>query len=533
MNIQKGKLTITLEEDIEKLEKEVQELTNLLSIIKDRAEHRILAGKTQVIGKEGTDKSRSRQKHSKNIYEIGRENINGIFNKVIPDNIKKTNMYKLNLQIELLYFEIICLSHDLGHTPYGHAGERVLNDFVRKIQTNPENIQKTIEKRIKMFGEEYELSQGHNKNFKGAISFEHNEKSAEIVYNIIEKSGIDSKYINKNRIIQGVLCHSTSRVKEKNVPKDLVIQMARQGDKIEYINNDYEEIKPYINIEAITDDNIINFVQKPIEQRIKEITERTIDQAIETGKIDCNIDIIKTMRDFGKVHSKIFYLLDKDGKSGLVVDENVEKITLMMRKVLNYYSSHIEETQEEKIRLVHPINEDSPEKGVKIMLEPQTNDETDAEKLITFICNMDDNQLKQTYRRLTKTRIIYGPEYGVEPITSEEVELVKQEQLKKQANKLKMKELQEDELQHSDDEYKQLAIAENINFIENMLTERGKQKMQETRIKHKKELEIDEQLNLLKKEADEKRKLQGTLSIAEKVAVKKQIENTRDDFTIL
>lgn len=531
MNIQKGNFTIILEEDIENMKKEIQELTTLLDIIKNKAEHRILAGKTQVIGKDGTDKSRSRQKHSKNIYEIGSENIKEIYDEVTPDHIKNTSMYLLNLQIELLYLEIISLSHDLGHTPYGHAGERVLNDFVRKNQTAPEDIQKIIQKRLKIFGEEYELRQGHTNAFKGSISFEHNEKSAEIAYNIIQEAGINPKYVNTDRIIQGILCHSTSRVKEKDVPNDFVIQTVRLDDKREYINYDYEETKPYINIDAIDDNSIREFIQRPIEQRINEITEEIVKYAIETGKIDCNISSIKTMRKFGKIYSKLISVLDEDGKAGLVIDENVERITLMIRKVLNYYSSHIEETQEEKMRMVHPINDISLEKGKKIILQPQLQDKTDTEKLITFICHMDDNQLKQTYMRLVKSRIIQGLNYGIEPITPEEIETVKQEQLKKQADKIKMRELQDDESQRSDDEYKQLAIDENKQFIENMLTDRGRKKMQESRARHEKELEIDKQLNILKKEADDKRKIQGSLSISEKVKVREQINSIKNNIS--
>lgn len=523
MQIKKGKLTLTLEENIEKMEKETQELTTLLSIIKNKAEQRILAGKTQLIGKEGIGESRSRQKHSINIYKIGSEIIRGIYNKAIPNDIKKTQIYKLNVQKELLYLEIISLSHDLGHTPYGHAGERVLNDFVRKNQTNPEEIQKTIQKRTKIFGEKYELNQGHTKDFKGAISFEHNEKSAEMLYNIIQAEGIDTKQIDVNRIIQGILCHSTSRVKEQDVPKDLVIQTVRQNDKIEYINNDYEEIKPYINIDAIKQETK-QLLLKSKKQRLEEIIKDTVEQAIEQGKIDCQITKIKEIRGFGKTHGTAIGVLDQDGKGGLLLDENVERITLMTKKVLNYYKTHVEETQGQKMRMVHPINETSPEKGKKIILEPQKQDETDTEKIITFICNMDDNQLKQTYMRLVKSRIIYGPGHGIEPITPEEIEEVKKEQLKKQAKKIKMKDLQEDEPPRSDDEYIQLVIDENNKFIETMLTDKGRQKMQESRARHEQELEIDKKLNMLKKEADEKRKNQKTLSVVEKVEIRKKIE---------
>lgn len=524
MKIQKGNLTITLEENIEKIEKQIKELNKLLNIIKDKAQYHILAGKTQVNGKEEKREIRSRQEHSKNINEIASKTIQKLYKETVPEDIKQTQIYKLNLQKELIYLEIMSIGHDLGHTPYGHAGERVLNDFVRKHQTNPEEIQKTIQKRTKIFGKKYELRQGHNKDFKGAISFEHNEKSAEIAYNIIQESGLDLKQVDENRIIQGLLCHSTSRVKEKDVPQDLIIQMVRYTDKIEYNNYDYEEAKEYINIDEIKDEEIKEFAKKTLEQRTTEIIEAIVEYAIEKGKIDSNINKLKTMKNFGKIHGKAISVLDQDGKGGLVINENVERITLMIRKVLAYYITHIEETQEEKMRMVHPINELSPEKGQKIIIEPQNQDETDLEKVITFICNMDDNQLKQTYMRLVKSRIIQGQGYGIEPITPEEIEEVKKEQLKKQADKIKMKDLQEDEPQHSDDEYMQIVIDENNKFIKNMLTYKGRQKMQESRIRHENEFEIDKKLNLLKKEADEKRRLQGTLSVAEKVEFRKKIE---------
>ena len=92
--------------------------------------------------------------------------------------------------------EAIALGHDLGHTPFGHAGERVLN-------------------RISTFG------------------FKHNEQSVRVV-EVLEK---DRKGLNLTwEVRDGIRCHTG-----KDISSTLEGQVVRLADKIAYINHDIED----------------------------------------------------------------------------------------------------------------------------------------------------------------------------------------------------------------------------------------------------------------------------------------------------
>lgn len=85
---------------------------------RDRIMHcsafRRLEGKTQVFMPGVNDHYRTRLTHSIEVAQIGR-----------------TIARVLNLNESLT--EAICLAHDLGHSPFGHTGERVLNELMTPV----------------------------------------------------------------------------------------------------------------------------------------------------------------------------------------------------------------------------------------------------------------------------------------------------------------------------------------------------------------------------------------------------------------
>lgn len=92
--------------------------------------------------------------------------------------------------------EAIALGHDLGHTPFGHIGERTLDELM------PEG-------------------------------FRHNEQSLRMV-EVLENEG---KGLNlTHEVRDGILCHSGSRF-----PETVEGECVRRADRIAYLNHDLDD----------------------------------------------------------------------------------------------------------------------------------------------------------------------------------------------------------------------------------------------------------------------------------------------------
>ncbi|MCR5824846.1 MAG: deoxyguanosinetriphosphate triphosphohydrolase [Lachnospiraceae bacterium] len=154
---------------------------------------RRLSGKTQVFLAPEGDHYRTRLTHTLEVAQTARA-------------ISKS----LRLNDDLT--EAIALGHDLGHTPFGHAGERALN---------------------RIMGEKC------NSHFK------HFEQSIRVV-DVIEKHG---KGLNLTwEVRNGILNHQMD-----TIPATLEGRAVRLSDKMAYINHDIEDA---IRGNIITDDDI-------------------------------------------------------------------------------------------------------------------------------------------------------------------------------------------------------------------------------------------------------------------------------------
>ena len=138
---------------------------------------RRLKNKTQVFFSPEGDHYRTRLTHTLNVWQVAR-------------SIARA----LSLNEDLT--EAIALGHDLGHTPFGHAGERILSSL------NP----------------------------KG---FEHNEQSGRVV-DFIERDG---KGLNLTReVVDGIINHKISLT-----PKTLEGKAVSFADRIAYVNHDIDD----------------------------------------------------------------------------------------------------------------------------------------------------------------------------------------------------------------------------------------------------------------------------------------------------
>ncbi len=147
---------------------------------RDRVIHskafRRLKHKTQVFLSPEGDHYRTRLTHTLEVAQIAR-----------------TIARALDLNEDLT--EAIALGHDLGHTPFGHAGERSLDKL---------------------------CPQG----------FHHNEQSLRVVNVLERKGGLNLTH----EVRDGILCHTGSKM-----PQTLEGRIVRFADKIAYINHDIDD----------------------------------------------------------------------------------------------------------------------------------------------------------------------------------------------------------------------------------------------------------------------------------------------------
>ncbi len=173
---------------------------------------RRLKHKTQVFFAPNDDHYRTRLTHTLEVSQVAR-----------------TIAKALSLNEDLT--EAIALGHDLGHTPFGHSGEQLLNEVMME-------------------------------------GFRHNEQSVRIVKHL-EKLNLTQE------VIDGILNHNGTRV-----AKTLEGRVVKFADKIAYINHDIEDS---IRAGIITEDDIPADCKKYFSENKNMRTHKMIYNIIETS----------------------------------------------------------------------------------------------------------------------------------------------------------------------------------------------------------------------------------------------------------
>jgi len=193
--------------------------------------------------------------------------------------------------------EAIALGHDLGHTPFGHAGEDVLNDILKTLDVAPKRY------------------------------FMHNEQSVRVV-EVLEKGG---KGLNLTwEVRDGILHHPQ---KDKQLPATLEGQIVRYSDHIAYIRHDIEDSL----LAGIIKEKDIP--KQHTDVLGKNILDTIIPNIIEKSKGKNRIQMDKKIED--AMNGLYDFLYEKVYTSSTAKGEE-KKIPYLLTQLFKYYRENPE-----------------------------------------------------------------------------------------------------------------------------------------------------------------------------------------------
>lgn len=154
--------------------------------------------------------------------------------------------------------EAVALGHDLGHTPFGHAGERALNELA-------------------------------------SDGFRHYEQSVRVV----ERLENDGRGLNLTKEVRdGILCHT--RGTEAFTAEGRIVRLA---DRIAYINHDIEDAcRAGVITEKDIPESITKFLGSSKSQRISTLIRSVVENTRE-GNLRMDPDV---QRAFDELHDFMY-----------------------------------------------------------------------------------------------------------------------------------------------------------------------------------------------------------------------------------
>jgi dGTPase len=153
--------------------------------------------------------------------------------------------------------EAIALGHDLGHTPFGHAGETVMDDMLRSL---------------------------------GGPGFEHNQQSVRVV-EVLENEG---RGLNLTwEVRDGIRWHTGDQL-----PATLEGRVVRLSDRIAYVNHDIDDA---LRAGLITSVDLpaepLRLLGETGSDRIDTLVHDLVDTSFERGDIVQSPQIGEAMND--------------------------------------------------------------------------------------------------------------------------------------------------------------------------------------------------------------------------------------------
>ena len=331
---------------------------------------RRLKHKTQVFVNTSGDHFRTRITHSLEVAQIAR-----------------TLSKFFNLNEDLC--ETLSLAHDLGHTPFGHAGEEALNTCMKTYGGFDHNIQ-TI--RIILFLE------NRYYNFKGL------NLTLETIDGLLKHNGPIKKLKKYNKILGKN--YFKNKIKFNTFPS-LEAQIASISDDIAYNSHDLEDglksnlfkLKDLEGIPVLKKiihkhkKNIKNYsVDLIIRQIVREIINEMVKDIIMTTKKNIKKYKLKNLNDVYKSNYQVVTFSKQ-------MKEFDRKIKSFLKKKMYYHKEVIKNTNRGKtiIRKLFLSIKKKPEKYINV----SKYDKSDiARSICDFIAGMTDRYAINLYNKI-------------------------------------------------------------------------------------------------------------------------------------
>lgn len=197
--------------------------------------------------------------------------------------------------------EAIALGHDMGHTPFGHAGEFVLNEM-------------------------------------SSVGFRHNEQSVRIV----EKLEKDGEGLNLTwEVRDGILNHQS-----RSVPHTLEGKIVRLSDKIAYINHDIDDaIRAQVLCEEDIPKELRNTLGFNTRQRLNTLIHNIIKNSRDRDDIVMSKEVEEAMVELRR------FMFENVYKNPVAKGEEA-KAKAMIKQLFYFYMEHTEFLPEKFLRMM-------------------------------------------------------------------------------------------------------------------------------------------------------------------------------------
>ena len=190
--------------------------------------------------------------------------------------------------------EAIALGHDIGHTPFGHAGERALNELVDG-------------------------------------GFRHYEQSLRVV-DVLEKDG---KGLNLTyEVRNGILCHTEG--KEADTLEGRLVKLS---DHIAYINHDIDDA---IHAGIISNEDIPEDVRLVLGQERGQRIDTMVHSVVENTDFE-----VRMSAEVKEAYDKLNDFMFENVYFNPVCKGEESKVKDIIEKLFNYYTDNPKQLPEE------------------------------------------------------------------------------------------------------------------------------------------------------------------------------------------